>query len=679
MKKTGVIWGVVATFALSGVFVVQAASTKDPFLSDLWYLKAIQAPSVIPAGKVPLVAILDAGFDLNHEDLQNQYWKNEREIAGDKKDNDNNGYDDDVSGWDFVDGDANPSPDISDPMADDTIVSHGTVLAGMIAAQANNGKGIAGIAPNAKIMPLRILDSKGKGTTLQVRDAITYAVKNGADVINLSLVSTKPDDQLQQVIGWAVDQGVVVVAAVGNANMDVNRDPTFPVCFDTRMGKNRVIGVAALDQNKKKATFSNSGSNCVDISAPGVNISGAVYHDASNFLYSTSYGSPFEGTSLAAPMVTAAVALLRSAYPTLTPEQIRLAIMLSADPLLNETPERRAMLGAGALNIERALQIAVQFIGGKPSVDARNPNLHPTRALVIAEGAGSSPIVKRVDENGTELNAFFAYDPKFRGGVRVAVGDVNGDGYEEIITAPGAGGGPHVRIFDVQGKLLHQFFAFDPSDRKGLFVSTGDVNHDGIDEILVSQGQGGSGQVRMFTKRGDMIGSFYPFGRTTSPISVTVGNFDEDPELEIASALSGTDQTRRIKIFDANGRYIRDFSALSFLKSGLRVSTVHSMGSTIDQILVSAEGKTQPWVGIYNHEGKLQNASLVLPQGFTGGIQAVSADLNQDGHAELYSVPVSGGGPQVRVFTEDFAVTGGFFGFVKSNRFGLSIAVWDPS
>lgn len=678
LRKLRFVWLFVAALFLSGVFVVHAQAAKDPFVSELWYLNAIHNPTETSLGKESIVAVLDAGFDMTHEDLASQYWVNTGEIANDHKDNDHNGYEDDVRGWDFVDNDSNPRPDISDPMADDTIVSHGTLLAGMISATANNGKGMKGIAPNTKIMPLRILDSKGKGTTAQVRDAITYAVKNGADVINLSLISTKPDDSLQQVIGWAVDQGVVVVAAVGNSRLDLDRDPTFPACFDTRIGKNSVIGVAALDISGKKAEFSNSGSNCVDIAAPGVNIFGAVYHDDSNFLYSTSYGSPFEGTSVAAPMVAAAAARLRSAFPLLTPSQIRLSLMLSADPITDATPEERRALGAGSLNIERALETAAVFAGSVSSAPVQNVNQHPSGTLIVAQGKGSEPIVKRVNGNGKELASFLAYDKKFRGGVRVAAGDVNGDGVEEIITAAGPGGGPHVRVFDLMGKLQSQFFAFDVSSRYGIFVTTGDVNHDGMDEILVTQDQGGNGQVRIFTMRGEMIGSFYPFGRTASPVFVTVGNFDDDSESEIAASLGGKDKTHRVKIFDANGRYVRDFSAFMFLKSGLRVATMRSHDQKTDRIIVSAESGSLPWVGVFDDLGNVQTSSLVLPQNFLGGVQTVAGDLNLDGFSELYTVPMSLGGPQVRAFDTLFKLVGGFFLFDKNARSGLSIATWNP-
>ncbi|MEK7123140.1 MAG: S8 family serine peptidase, partial [Patescibacteria group bacterium] len=130
-----------------------------------------------------IVAVLDAGFDLDHEDLVGQYWVNMDETDGDDRDNDSNGFEDDVQGWDFVDGDAEASPDES---GSDTVVSHGTVIAGIIGATANNGLGITGINWSVSIMPLRVLDKNGSGSTANVRHAIEYAVENGADVINLS-------------------------------------------------------------------------------------------------------------------------------------------------------------------------------------------------------------------------------------------------------------------------------------------------------------------------------------------------------------------------------------------------------------------------------------------------------------------------------------------------------------
>jgi hypothetical protein len=494
-------------------------------------------------------------------------------------------------------------------------------------------------------------------------------------VINLSLVSVKPDERLQKVIEWAVDQGVVVVAGIGNDGMDTDKTPTYPACFDTRLGKNFVIGVAATNQEGKKAPFSNDGTNCVDIAAPGVDIFGLVHHEPSQLLFSTAYGSPWEGTSMAAPMVSAAAARLRSVYPTLTPNQIRLSLMLSTDPTREINPEAQKRLGAGLLNIDRALKTASIFSTGGSS--SRKTKQKPSGSIVVAQGAGSQPIVKRVNQNGKELASFFAYDKKFRGGVRVAMGDVTGDGTEEIVTAPGKGGGPQIRVFDLSGNVLHQFFAFETSDRLGVFVSTGDVNRDGIDEILATQGEGGNGQVRLFNRKGEMQGAFYPFGRTTSPIHVAVGNFDEDPASEIVATLGGKDSSHSVRIFDANGQYIREFIPQGFDGAGLDVSILHVAGQTTDRILLASEKGSAPWISVYSAVGVELYTTLAYAGRFSGGVNIVSGDVDQNGTFEIYTVPESSGGPHVRIFNGLTEAIGSFFPFESKNRFGLSIAIWN--
>ena len=169
------------SLALVPLFSLSARDVTDRFRSELWYLDQMSAPEaweIETGSEETIVAVLDAGFDLDHEDLIGQYWRNESELDADKRDNDNNGYEDDIMGWDFVDGDENPSPDFGEGVSD-TVASHGTVIAGIIGATANNGFGITGINWDVRIMPLRVLSEFGAGSTTDVRRAIVYAVENG--------------------------------------------------------------------------------------------------------------------------------------------------------------------------------------------------------------------------------------------------------------------------------------------------------------------------------------------------------------------------------------------------------------------------------------------------------------------------------------------------------------------
>lgn len=674
-SKLLILWVTAALFVYP-IATITAADVKDPFRGELWYLDQISVPQAWNAhtgtGEV-IVAVLDAGFDLDHEELINRYLHNEDEIAGDHMDNDANGFEDDVIGWDFVDNDPDPSADISDPTKD-TIISHGTIVSGIIAAESSNSKGITGINWNVRIMPLRILNAQGSGTTRDVRRAVEYAVENGADVINLSLAFTQPDDLLQQTLEWAHDQGVVIVAAIGNGNIDTDTTPIYPACFDARAGRDIVIGVAATGKDDKKTDFSNFGTTCVDLAAPGTNIFGTAYKDESSILLSTSYGSPWQGTSMSAPMVSGAAALLLSAYPSLTPEQVRLSFKLSVDPVAETSLEARKRLGAGRLNVARALEVASQYANGS-SIKTSQRDAHPSQSFVVAQGYGQWPVVRRYDDHGVLYSEFFAYSPDFLGGVHVAMGDINGDGREEIITGAGAGGGPQVRIFSLGGEVMGQFFAFDEGLRTGIRVAAGDLTGDGVDEIIVVADKGGTGQVRIFNRYGHLKGEFFPFDRTEIDLSISVGNLDNDNESEIVvSELSGDGS---IRVYDGNGRYVRAFSNEKF-KGGTTTAIGDLNQDGQNELLIAGVKGRASNVWVYTEDGSQVLNHFLFPMSFAKGIDIGIADIDQNGTTEVFAVPQGGGGPQVRIFNSSLEVIGGFFTFDSWARSGASMAIWNP-
>lgn len=673
LKIQAILTSTILVFA--PIFALRAQITNDPFLDEQWYLEQINVQSAwqeITGSIDVIVAILDAGFDLDHEDLTKQYWKNIDEIPNNQKDDDGNGYEDDISGWDFVDSDPDPSPKISEPF-NDTIISHGTAIAGIIGAETENGLGIAGINQKISIMPLRILNENGAGSSYDVRQAIEYAVNNGAQIINLSFTSDQPDLSLGKTINWAVEQGVTVIAAVGNDNRDVNTKPSYPACYDLLLGKEIVLGVAAVDRNDLKATFSNFGENCADISAPGTNIFSSVYHDSSNLLTSTSYGSPWEGTSIAAPMVSAVAALLKARYPSLTPEQIRLSIKLSVDPVKETALEARKRLGAGRMNAFRALQTAKVFATGQ-GVELKKTKIDHSRSFVVAEGPGFEPNVKRMNAHGEELASFLAYHKNFRGGVSLAMADVTGDGKEEIITGARKGGGPQVRVFDLDGNVVSQFFAYDPSDREGIIISAGDVNADGVAEIFVVPESGGIGDVRVFNRHGQLQGLIRPFGLVDDPVRLAVSNIDDDALNEIIFLLAKNNEPI-IRITDGDGRYVRQFS-LNKNTNTQSITAGDVDGDGENEIVIGSSIKQVPFVETYSSMGERESFFLSYSPFFRGGVNVCTGDIDQNGRAEIYTTPVTNGGPQVRMFESNGQIIGGFFAFDSFHRFGATCAIW---
>lgn len=342
-----------------------ALEPNDFFYSEQWYLPHIQAPAGwerTTGAKETVVAVIDSGVQIKHPDLQANIWTNQDEVAANGLDDDKNGYIDDVNGWDFINQAPDPSPkleSLDDVFERPAGTHHGTIISGIIAAAGNNRQGVAGVAWQTKIMPLRVLNSSGNGTTTDVVTAIDYAIKNGAHIINMSFVGLEPDPDLAAAIERAFQAGVVVVAAAGNDleehGQGVNLDQTmmYPVCHDGT--NNMVLGVAGADENDKKADFSNFGRNCVDLTAPGTKFFSTLVY-APLFLLDKHYGGYISGTSMSSAVVSGAAALAKSLLPALKGPEIRDLILENTTSIDSFNPTYQGKLGRGRLDLSKLLQ-----------------------------------------------------------------------------------------------------------------------------------------------------------------------------------------------------------------------------------------------------------------------------------------------------------------------------------
>ncbi|MBU4315187.1 S8 family serine peptidase [Patescibacteria group bacterium] len=395
---------------------VFAKSPNDVEYDEQWYLDMISAPEAwdIETGDSSVViAVLDTGVDLNHPDLVGNIWVNTGEVAGNGIDDDHNGFIDDVNGWDFIDSDNTPVPDVSSGANEDAI-SHGTVISGLIAAVGNNQEGVAGVMWNASIMSVRMLDKTGSGNSVDARNAIDYAVASGADVINLSFSGTTNDPALRKAVMNAYNNGVVVVSALGNDGVSVNSNPVYPACYKDG-DDDWVIGVAASDSSDQHSLFSNYGSNCVDLSAPGEYMYGLHYYDPSGG-FTQMYMDGWSGTSVASPIVAGAAGLLLSKYPYLSPADVRNILKLSVDPM-SLSGVYRGQFGAGRLNIKKALVMAGQF-------PHQEDEIVPVQTQIAGIMTGdyikspSFPSVYYIDESGgrrvfLDVNSYFTWSTTF--------------------------------------------------------------------------------------------------------------------------------------------------------------------------------------------------------------------------------------------------------------------------
>ena len=326
-------------------YIVYATVTPDDPLFDLQYalynpgsgppgspqgeeradIKATSAWEETKGDEDIVIAILDTGVDQDHPDIDEKIHS---------------------SGYDFINVDSDATDD----------EGHGTYVAGIAAAETDNNEGIAGLAWNCKILPVKVLDNMGVGGYSEMIDGIIWAADNGADVINLSLGGSFPSTSVENALKYAYDMDVVIVASAGNDGGAVN----YPAAYDEYC-----LAVAATNDNDERVTFENSSDNPldkwesnygpeIDVAAPGYEIVSAVptwYFGPGSFPYGI--GS---GTSAASPYVAGLAALIKSVKPDLTADQIMYVIRYSADDVnFVNNLGRDNYIGFGRINSDTAL------------------------------------------------------------------------------------------------------------------------------------------------------------------------------------------------------------------------------------------------------------------------------------------------------------------------------------
>jgi subtilisin family serine protease len=307
------------------------AAPTDPLLGRQWALRSARVRGAWLAtigGEVP-VAVLDSGIDFSNADLAPNLWTNRAELPGNRVDDDHNGFVDDVHGADTAGYDGDPADGLG----------HGTAVASVIGARGDNGVGISGVAWSVRLMPVKVLDDRGWGTTATMIAGLRYALSNGARIVNMSLNGPESSQALDEAIREAERQGVLVVTSAGNDGADRDRVASYPASVPSRA----VITVAAANRAGRLARASAYGRGSVDIAAPGEDV------------LTSELGGRCErrsGTSFAAAYVTGAAALLAAARPGASGSRLRAAIVASA----RRGGRVDAAISGGQLDVTAALR-----------------------------------------------------------------------------------------------------------------------------------------------------------------------------------------------------------------------------------------------------------------------------------------------------------------------------------
>jgi subtilisin family serine protease len=348
-------------------YIVHHQSTPvfpdDPSFDQQWHLHntgqtggssdadidAPEAWGVTTGSTSVVIAVIDSGMDLTHPDLTPNLWINPDEIPDNNLDDDNNGYIDDIHGWNFVTNTASPMDDNG----------HGTHTAGIVGASGNNAIGVSGVSPVVQLMPLKFLSASGSGTNSDAIDAIHYATAKGVFLSSNSWGGSGFSQAMKDAIDAAHTAGIGFIAASGNSGINNDLYPDYPASFTSP----NLISVAATDHTDSLVWFSNFGAQSVHLAAGGHQI------------LSTGLGGGTEimsGTSMAAPQVSGAAALLKAANPSLSFAQIQAMLLATTDPLPSLTNKTRT---GGRLNAASALIPATgpQITTLTPIIDDPSP------------------------------------------------------------------------------------------------------------------------------------------------------------------------------------------------------------------------------------------------------------------------------------------------------------------
>ncbi len=287
-------------------------------------------------GEGVVVAIIDSGIDIKHPQLKNQLAINEGEIPDNWIDDDNNGLIDDYHGYDFKYNTPKIKP----------IGAHGTHVAGIIAADPNFGP-MHGVAPKAKIIPINFMsdDENSSGSLTDAISAMEYAIERKAKIVNASWGGAPCSDSLKKEIDKYSENNILFIVAAGNSGVNLSNRPEYPAAFKSPSQ----ITVGAIAPSDRMTGFSNYSSKLVDLMAPGFEIWSTI--PLNKYFFEAPLVYPLSGTSMAAPFVSGAAALLWSKHPEAKAFQIKEAILKSVDEGNYQASTK------GRLNIKRALEV----------------------------------------------------------------------------------------------------------------------------------------------------------------------------------------------------------------------------------------------------------------------------------------------------------------------------------
>ncbi len=665
MKKQALFYSSLVIAMILYPFAVFGQIPNDPHFEQ-WAFEhtgVYDAWDVSTGSDDVIVAIIDNGFDTYHPDLRDNVWVNKGEIPRNGIDDDNNGYIDDINGWNFLADNNNPRPDskgLTESEIQEGIIHHGTLIAGIIGAKGNNKQDGAGINWNVQLMNLKVLGNNGAGDLLPTVDAIYYAVDNGADVINISMVGDGAVDEMYTAVKYAYGMGVVVVAAAGNNMQDLNESPLFPICLDEGFDE-LLLGVSAINENHNLATFSNIGSECIDITAPGVAIQSTLRFSPKDDLsdtYSTNIG--WDGTSFAAPFIAGAAALIKSVQPLWDASQVFDALFETVHHTPGQDEDVYANLfGAGLLQVDRAVQYAagqevepidyedieiepVDTIdeGVVETIDISDPVSYDvsSRVMYIAPSNGTYEIKSRGKEDVTIKNRL-----TFRN-IQDITGFVNDIGQQRYAAVTGATDeSKQIYIYDEEVRFMYQW----TFDKTGTYdIAVGDIDGDYFPEVILAPQESSTHYFYVYSVEGEYMSTYSkPLPHQGAIVDLVYNTEWDMYDIMLLFTVENDTYVEQL----AYDFYVENQFVVEGVKGGeIVVFDIDQDG--VDEYVIGAAPGKQAFIYVIEQDGTESYRFRGYPSFMKDGMDMAVIDYADDGSYELVLTPRTGGNP-VRIMS----------------------------
>jgi len=370
------------------------------------------------------------------------------------------------------------------------------------------------------------------------------------------------------------------------------------------------------------------------------------------------------------------LALIKQVNPGLSRDDITNILLRSTDNINNVNPGYIGQLGTGRLNIGAAISWAKEKLADYSGQILIAPYWGRYNFLSYRYDSHSTVISQR-SENGAITGGYSLAD-KSRAGINLASGDVDGNGIGELIIGAGFNSAPYVTVLNKSNKVVVKFLAYSKSMTGGVSVATGDVNGDGRDEIITAPNLNGFSQIKIFNQKGQLLSDFLAYDKKfAGGVNLAAGDVNGDGRDEIVG-VPASGGGPHVKIFNFKGQVLGQFMAMDKnYRSGLNIVVGNIYGRADKgraEIIVAPLKDAEPRVKVFNQKGNLKLSFLAYDQKFKGGVSLASGDINADGFAEIITGAGPGGAPHVRTWDNKGNLINSFYAGSENQNQGINVA-----